>query len=1029
MNKKKLFYTSLFTLGLAALVAIVSVNSRQSILGFGLNGNSSWTHYNRREPTVDQLGIREYWAECGTGVHQFQAPASGVVTDKGTAYDLSEFTENDDRYIPYMMDEYHTDFSVYHYGAGETNLTQSSDYTYYVDNNSTSTTLNYKVYDQDNFKLDLPRVDFQRYNYVSMKFTCSNYHGSVKLGLSENDITYKDDIGTDRNIEGTVMFVLNGSKLKMALIFGTLSMSRNITDLNIISGKACASIYITGYYDRLFTISDVTFDSSNFVLPTYSFAQGAYGTGIYNITANDDVSWLMSQTREGETTTTTQLLYAGYDQDLMRFSLPRVDFELYNSVSMTLYVPAWNSNAKVGLVENDVNYTYGSGDNTFTGHLSFVYSGSKLIADLDFGTVHVTADVTDQRVIRGEASPLLFMKAYFNRQFVVRDFTVAASNEINLYNDWTINKMGAAMSKAGGDVTWGFATYTTPTVLGYKLWDVADFVYTLPKINFSLFTKVTMNISSTQWHRNVPVGLSSDDVTHYSTTGADGDGNITNISGQITFTYDGDELNMNFKFGDINISKAISDTNVINGIAGANIYLRSLYDRRFNLDSTKLSFVASEITAETSKIRNALWCGSNHFQNENVLRMVAEAGFDVIIGVNPTWHSNFTHILDVAESLGVSFIVDPRAYNSSTGNYDDWDGTCPSYASHPAVMGFIICDEPSTLQFSSLASMQNTFDAVMPEGKVCFINLLASSVSLTGLYGSEINNPSDYETKYANAFNTAIPNADLYAFDSYGLFDNGQIRKSYICNFDIWGNMSKNNNKEVWYTMISAGHTAGDQGGNYRYVTPTTKEFRFQSNLALTYGITNLTHYTFATTDPDYECMATLNNDGTFKETTAIFDDVSQVNHELKELDKVYSKYDYQATGTVHTGNKVNLLFQNLNHVANLSNYGVNNVTTSASDVVIGAFTDSESGERAYMVTNAGMSTDYTSTLSSNYRNYNANINYSNTSTTLEMTFANSYRGANIYLNGECTYVSLTNKKLTLSLDAYAGAFIVPVYY
>ena len=149
----------------------------------------------------------------------------------------------------------------------------------------------------------------------------------------------------------------------------------------------------------------------------------------------------------------------------------------------------------------------------------------------------------------------------------------------------------------------------------------------------------------------------------------------------------------------------------------------------------------------------------------------------------------------------------------------------------------------------------------------------------------------------------------------------------------------------------------------------------------------------------------------------------------MKELDKVYSNYDYQGTGTVHTGSKVNLLFQNLNHTANLSSYGVSATSTSVSDVVVGVFKESVSKEKAYMVTNVGMSTDYTSTLSNNYRYYNANVNYSNTSTTFEMTFNNSYKGAYVYINGSSNYVSITNKTLSLNLDAYAGAFIVPVYY
>ena len=589
MNKKLFCAISLSALALASAGSLLYLNNN---LAFGLraSGGNTWHHYERRNPTAEQLGIREYWVECGTGTHQFEEPTTGTIVDKGTDYDVSEFAVDDDRYFPFMMDEDHTDFSIYHYGAGEMDLTTPTDYTYYVDGNSTATVLNYKVYDQNNFKLDLPRVDFSRYNHVSMKFASSNYHGRVKLGLAEDDISYNDGIESNREIEGTVMFVLNGNKLKMALSFGTLFMSRNITDENIILGKASASIYVTALFDRFFSISEVTFDASKFVTPTYTFAKGAYGTAVYNVTANSDVTWLMEQTREGETTTASQLLYAGYDMNLMKFSLPQVDFELYNSVSMTLYVLKWNNGAKVGLVQSDVNYTSGNGDSTFTGHLSFVYNGAKLIADLDFGTVHVTADVTDPDVISGNASPLLFMQSLYNRQFIVRDFAVNVLPEIKLYNDWTVNKMGAFIKKGSDDITWAFGTYTTSSVLGYKSYELDSFEWGLPRINYSLFTKVRMDMTLTVWHNGLAFGLSSDDVTHYYTEGADGNGNINNAKATFLMTYDGTKLNVRFTAGNLSISRDITDSSVINGNDSVVFYQFSKYDRHADLTNITLGF-------------------------------------------------------------------------------------------------------------------------------------------------------------------------------------------------------------------------------------------------------------------------------------------------------------------------------------------------------------------------------------------------------------------------------------------------------
>lgn len=407
---------------------------------------------------------------------------------------------------------------------------------------------------------------------------------------------------------------------------------------------------------------------------------------------------------------------------------------------------------------------------------------------------------------------------------------------------------------------------------------------------------------------------------------------------------------------------------------------------------------------------------------------MADAGFDVLISVNPVWHTNFNAILDAAYSYGISFIVDPREYNSSLGSYVDWDGTCPSYASHPAVLGFIIADEPNSTQFSSLAEMQATFKSVMPKDKLFFVNLLSAGVSLSGLYGSEINNPSDYEDLYAGEYASICSDADLYSFDSYYLFTNGKTRKTFLCTFDIWSNLSKNNGVDSWYTMISAGHTAGDEGGQYRYITPTAKELRFQASVGLTYGISELAHYTFTTTDPDYECMAILNG-GSVNTETSLFNDVSLVNHELKELDKTYRNYSWKGVSTVHTGSKVNLLFQNLKHSISVNTYGISSASTSSSDLIIGSFVENDSLEKAFMVTNIGGSTDYASTLSSNYRNYSANISYSNTDTTATISFNNSYTGAYIIKEGIKTYVPINNKTLSLNLGAYESVFIVPVSY
>lgn len=62
-----------------------------------------WVHYQKREATSSQDGIREYWVSCGGG-YQFSKPNSSNI-EEAIFYDTSEFTNNDPRYIKYVSDD------------------------------------------------------------------------------------------------------------------------------------------------------------------------------------------------------------------------------------------------------------------------------------------------------------------------------------------------------------------------------------------------------------------------------------------------------------------------------------------------------------------------------------------------------------------------------------------------------------------------------------------------------------------------------------------------------------------------------------------------------------------------------------------------------------------------------------------------------------------------------------------------------------------------------------------------------------
>lgn len=420
-----------------------------------------------------------------------------------------------------------------------------------------------------------------------------------------------------------------------------------------------------------------------------------------------------------------------------------------------------------------------------------------------------------------------------------------------------------------------------------------------------------------------------------------------------------------------------------------------------------------------SSLNIGVWNGSYHFTNTSSIDDLVSAGINLVVGVNPLWNNNWNNVLNYALSKGVKFIVDPRGWDYEHSCYADWDGTCPSYANHDAVLGFIMWDEPSAVKYSQIAQMKATFDEVMPKDKIFFVNLLSSAASLSILYESEKVpcSYSYYETNYAQAYqNTVEP--DLYSYDSYPLFTNGEIRKSYFASLDIWSNLSRNTGVPTWYTFLSSSHLSGD-GDGYTYVLPSKKQLEWQMSVALSFGITNLMHYVYATNEASYSCMA--NVDGS---TNEYFATVSEADANMHYLGSEISNYGWEGATTYHNNAKVNLLFKELQHTLSNSQVSISNISAT-SDLLIGSYV--KEGKHAYLVTNSGISTDYSSTWSSKYRDYNANVAYTNQANTISLTLNSNFSGAYVIKDGEKTYVAASNNTISISLDAYGSAFVIPV--
>ena len=495
----------------------------------------------------------------------------------------------------------------------------------------------------------------------------------------------------------------------------------------------------------------------------------------------------------------------------------------------------------------------------------------------------------------------------------------------------------------------------------------------------------------------------------------------------------GTSYRLEFYQGSINFGDANSirngDTIILDGLFITNasdlVYING-YSAKFN-SSTSGNTTTWSITQVTDskdntvvpeKLNIGVWNGNYHFNDIAKLETAAALGINVIVCVNPVWNSNWNNILNKAVELGIKFIVDPRPYNATLGRYDTWDGTLPSYANHEAVMGFFMYDEPNAKQFSDIKVLKEQFDAVMPEGKVFFVNLLSGACGLEGLYGEPLSEPYafQYESKYVDEYVNTV-DADLYGFDSYPLFDDGYIRKSYFCSFDVWANRAKKDNLPLWYTFLASGHNSGD--GGRVYVTPNAAQMRWQTSVALTYGVDGLLGYLYAHSDNgDYSAM--VDNSGNIINQN-LYNDFRTIVQEYRVWDEEYTNFTWEGTTSYDVGS-TNMMFQNLKHNINLSNYSIG--VSSTQDLLVGVFQHKFNNQRAYMITNAGSApqSDYYS-----YSRYNYNLPYSHSDANVTITFDDVYTGVYVYMDGVKSYHEINSNSYTLTINQLDGAFIVPV--
>ncbi len=423
-----------------------------------------------------------------------------------------------------------------------------------------------------------------------------------------------------------------------------------------------------------------------------------------------------------------------------------------------------------------------------------------------------------------------------------------------------------------------------------------------------------------------------------------------------------------------------------------------------------------QVNVQTTQAKIGVWAGSVwDIENESYLltdeRMteLADAGVNMILGV---WHNpdetNWTYRL-FAESLDRADELGIKIYPKYTGD----GSTVPSYWNHNAIGGFLVWDEPGIEKFAEIKTICASLEE--KTNKPCFANLMpgacsneAIGISDTTQKNAYLNDlyEKEYVEGYINTVGGSILSYDYYAIKTDSDGKNRNITWSYLRDFDIYSYNAKQNNKELWYTMLSAGHNSVD---NTKFVVPDEKDLRWQSALAMTFGAKGLNHYVYTSDAADYSTMLDYKTGG----KSSVFYAMATVNREIQSWSGTYASYEWQGVSTVGD----NILFKNKEQPGKFFNSKVElikhkialngcSMVAAEGSAVVGNFKNSN-GKYAYMITNVEDPSN-------------------EVTTKITITFGDSCSQVKVIRRGIETTVEVSGNSLTLEIGAGEGVFVMP---
>lgn len=195
---------------------------------------------------------------------------------------------------------------------------------------------------------------------------------------------------------------------------------------------------------------------------------------------------------------------------------------------------------------------------------------------------------------------------------------------------------------------------------------------------------------------------------------------------------------------------------------------------------------------------------------------------------------NILAILDECDKNNMKVIMcDYRSYWQNLMQGEDYyrklfSEAVGDFGSHPAVISFIVGDEPTVDTLDLFCKAYNIQKEICPDFSP-LINLLGWSHDQKALY--DLTGYTDWEAYLENFYNKT--SCDMLCYDIYFQMNpNKEYWDTYFANLNYYNKVAKAHNIPWWTTLLSVGH--------FRYSCPTIDDFRWQINSAVAHGAKGL---------------------------------------------------------------------------------------------------------------------------------------------------------------------------------------------